>query len=106
MSDNLRILRELNNYAQEYIAEVLGISQNTYSRLEKNPEKLSAEQARKLAQLYSVTLDELLSEERPVISFCVSKNLSTDEVQALKEEVPFLREQNLQLWKRIDPKTH
>jgi transcriptional regulator with XRE-family HTH domain len=77
MTDNLRILRELNNYAQDYIAEVLGISQNTYSRLEKEPGRISADQARKLARLYKVSLEELLSEEKPVISFGSNKHPNT-----------------------------
>lgn len=47
----LRILREVSNYTQEFVAEdILGISQNTYSRREQNPDKITAEQAQKHTQ--------------------------------------------------------
>jgi transcriptional regulator with XRE-family HTH domain len=52
-TSTLKILREVNNYTQEFVAEdILGISQNTYSRLEQNPNKITAEQAQKLSELY------------------------------------------------------
>lgn len=107
--DNLRILRELNNYTQEHIAEhVLGISQNTYSRLERNPERITAEQAKKLANLYKVTIEDLLSEAKPTVSFgsCAHESTITNktEVQILKEEVNYLRRQNLELLKVLKEK--
>lgn len=104
MTDNLRILRELHNYAQAYVAEVLGMRQNSYSKLERNSGRIKAAQAQKLAQLYKVSLDELLSEERPVITFRRSTPINTDEIQTLKKEVAFLREQNSELLKRMEAK--
>ncbi len=69
-TDNLRIVREVNNFTQMYIAEeVLGIPQNAYSRLDKTPSKLTAEQAQKLAELYGISIPTLLSEGTPVITF-------------------------------------
>ncbi|MCT1526215.1 helix-turn-helix domain-containing protein [Sphingobacterium hotanense] len=69
-NSKLRIFRELNNYTQKYIAEeILHISQNTYSRLENNPRKITKEQAEKLADLYNLTIDQLLSNDTPIVSF-------------------------------------
>lgn len=69
-TSTLKILRELNDYTQEYVAEdVLGISQTTYARLEQSPSKITAEQAQKLADLYNVSLANLLSEATPIITF-------------------------------------
>jgi transcriptional regulator with XRE-family HTH domain len=66
----LRILREVNNYTQAHVSEnILGISQNTYSRLEQNPNKITAEQAQKLSALYNVSIAKLLSEVTPIIMF-------------------------------------
>lgn len=39
----LKIVREVKNYTQEQIADVLGISQNKYSRLERQPKNLTTE---------------------------------------------------------------
>lgn len=66
----MKILREVNDYTQEFVAEdVLGISQTTYARIEQNPSKITAEQAQKLSDLYKVSIANLLSESTPVITF-------------------------------------
>jgi transcriptional regulator with XRE-family HTH domain len=64
----LKILREVNNYTQEFIAETLGVDQSTYSKLEKNPKNLKADQAEKLASLYELEVSDILSSDI-VISF-------------------------------------
>lgn len=69
-NSKLKIFRELNNLTQKYVGEeVLGISQNTYSRLEQNPRKITKEQAEKLAELYNITIEQLLSNDAPIVSF-------------------------------------
>jgi transcriptional regulator with XRE-family HTH domain len=120
-TSTLKILREVNNYTQEFIAEdILGISQNTYSRLEQQPNKITAEQAQKLSELYKVSIANLLSEATPVITFkenTVTNNTNAvngyiqsntnhnnEEVQALKEEIEYLRKQNTELIKALASK--
>ena len=69
-TSTLKILREVNDYTQDFVAEdILGISQPTYARLEQNPSKITAEQAQKLSDLYKVSIANLLSEATPVITF-------------------------------------
>ncbi|WP_025146595.1 helix-turn-helix domain-containing protein [Pedobacter jeongneungensis] len=69
-NSKLRIFRELNNFTQKYVGEdILGISQNTYSRLEHNPKRINKTQAEKLAELYNITITQLLSDDTPVVSF-------------------------------------
>src|ERR1700710_2652240 len=65
----LRLFREFRNYSQEYIAEKLGITQNTYSRIENNQTKMTAERLEKLAIILNIPPMELLSEKEPVIHF-------------------------------------
>ncbi|HTN08708.1 helix-turn-helix transcriptional regulator [Agriterribacter sp.] len=118
----LKILREVKGYKQEEIADVLGISQNTYSRLERDPKSLTAEQAQKLAEFYNVGIGDLLSEAIPVITFHQPKfdnsniaylnqvendyrqpgNMS--EINSLKEEIEYLRQQNKELIKALGRK--
>lgn len=57
----LRVLREANNYTQEYVANVLDISPNTYSLLEKGQATLSVERIERLAGLYKVQLADLMN---------------------------------------------
>lgn len=115
----LKILRDLHGYKQEELAEVLNISQNSYSRLERNPKSLTADQAQKLADFYDVGIADIMSESIPVIVFKDNKIESSNNgyvghiendnrpsadaalVEALKAELEFLRKQNLELIKAL-----
>lgn len=119
-SSTLKILREVNNYTQDFVAEdILGISQTTYARLEQDPSKIKAEQAQKLSELYKVSLANLLSEATPVITF-QSKSISENnnngdngysnsatnhfhegEVKALREQNELLIKQNAELMELV-----
>ncbi len=114
-TSTLKILREVNDYTQEFVAEdILGISQNTYSRLEQNPSKITAEQAQKLADLYKVSIGTLLSEATPVLTFR-ENTISTsangyiqnntiqneNETEVLKEQNALLIKQNAELMELV-----
>lgn len=60
-SKKLKILREVNNYTQEYVARILDISQNAYSLLEKGTTKITLDRIEVLAELYNTTPAELIS---------------------------------------------
>ena len=57
---NIRSLREDNDYRQRELAEVLNVSQNTYSQYENGVIELTAEHLIKLADFYHVSVDYLL----------------------------------------------
>ena len=122
LTSTLKILRDIHNKSQNEIAEdVLGIPQNTYSRLEKDPKKLTAEQAKKLAAFYNVSVTDLLSEAAPTISFSNNKIENSNngyiqidkdqrqsfatEIASLKEEIAYLRTQNSDLIKALSGKS-
>ncbi|MBL7858162.1 MAG: helix-turn-helix transcriptional regulator [Cyclobacteriaceae bacterium] len=121
----LKILREVNNYTQEFIAEALGLDQSTYSKLERNPKKLKAEQAEKLAEIYEVSIGDLLSSEGMTIHFSghIEKNgyvnnsyevqnefadkiaaIKDGEIRTLKEQIEHLKSQNEKLMKMLESK--
>ncbi|MBX2925431.1 MAG: helix-turn-helix transcriptional regulator [Chitinophagaceae bacterium] len=116
----LKILREVNGYTQESIAEVLGISQNTYSRLERDPKSLNAEQAQKLSEFYNVSIGDLLSEVAPIITFQqitnsnntnsanggyfhsnVNQSVDSELVKALQAQNELLAKQNEELMELV-----
>ena len=51
--------RKKARYSMEAAAGELGISRPTYAKLEKNPEIIEMGMARKIADLYGVSIDEL-----------------------------------------------
>lgn len=57
---NIRALREDHGFKQRELAEILNVSQNTYSQYENGVISLTAEHLIKLAQFYHVSVDYLL----------------------------------------------
>ena len=60
LSMRLKELRKFNNYTQDYVAEVLGTTRQTYSHYETGRRKPSSETIYMLASLYNVSVDDLL----------------------------------------------
>ena len=58
--NNLKNIREDNDIKQRQIAEILNVSQNTYSQYETGVIPLTAETLIKLANYYNVSVDYLL----------------------------------------------
>ena len=66
--ENIRNLRLDNGYTQKQIAEMLGISQNTYSQYEIGVLNYPVDALIKLADFYGVSVDYLLgrtNEKKP-----------------------------------------
>ena len=63
MSETIRLIRESKGYSQEFVASKLYITQQAYSRLEKNPESITLKRLRDLAKILDVLLLTLLGEE-------------------------------------------
>lgn len=57
---NLQIIRELNNYTQTYMAERLGISQKSYSNLERAENDITVDVLLKVADIYQISLAKML----------------------------------------------
>ncbi len=63
-ADNLMELRKLNNLSQEDIAEKIGISRQTLSKYETGESLPDIERCKMLADLFGVTMDDLISYEK------------------------------------------
>ena len=56
----LRLLREQNHFSQEQLADALGISRPTYMQIEKGERELTISEAKKLAGIFSLSLESFL----------------------------------------------
>ena len=63
LKDNLVMLRKLNGYSQEQIAEKIDISRQAYAKWESGATVPDIGRAALLAQVYGVTLDSLMKTE-------------------------------------------
>ena len=59
---NIKVLREKNGYTREEVAEILGISINTYNSYEWGSRKPKLERIRQLAKLFKCTMEDLTKE--------------------------------------------
>lgn len=58
--NKLRTLREANGFKQEYVGNILGITQAGYSKIESGEVDLTITYLTKLANLYKVTPEQIL----------------------------------------------
>ena len=79
IGERLKKLRENKNMTQGDVAEALGVNTATISKYESNSLEPSIESIKKLADLYDITIDELLKDEQ----FDVSK---INVLEVLKEQ--------------------
>ena len=63
LSENLIMLRNLNGFSQEEVAEKIEISRQAYAKWESGKTVPDVEKCARLAQLYGVTVDSLLQTE-------------------------------------------
>ena len=61
LKENLAMLRNINGYSQEEIAEKIGISRQAYAKWESGPTVPDIEKCSLLAKVYGTTLDSLVS---------------------------------------------
>ncbi len=62
ISENLRTLRVRERYSMEDVAEIIGVSRQSVAKWESGESLPDIEKCVKLAKLYKVTLDVLVSE--------------------------------------------
>ncbi len=65
--ERLKELRTIKGLSQEVVANAIGVSRPTYSAIEAGTQELSLEEGKKLAALFSIGVDELLSGSIPNI---------------------------------------
>ena len=63
LKDNLVILRKMNGFSQEEVAEKIGISRQAYAKWESGATVPDVDKAAGLARIYGVTIDSLLKTE-------------------------------------------
>jgi transcriptional regulator with XRE-family HTH domain len=64
VAGNIRKIREIRNYTQDYLAAKLGISQNAYSKIELGYSKLTLERLFQISAILEVDVLELISFEK------------------------------------------
>lgn len=61
LKENISMLRSVNGYSQEEVAEIVGVSRQAYAKWEKGETVPDVDRCQKLAELYGVTIDSLVN---------------------------------------------
>lgn len=77
IGSRLRKLRMDRGYKQEYMAEVLKVSQKTYSNMENDKSSISIDTLKKIANEYKIDLIELLNDDKTIVQYNHSIDNST-----------------------------
>lgn len=64
LSKFIQQLRKKNNLTQEFLASKIGVSRPTYIQIEKGERDLTITEAKKLSAIFSMSLEDLLSENK------------------------------------------
>lgn len=82
LQENLRKIRTLKDFSQEYVAEHIGVSTSSYARYESGKAGINIDHVIKLARLYRMSIDEIVHFGDP--SF---KNRPRDHLYAKKIKI-------------------
>ncbi len=66
--DYIKSLRENNRLTQEYLAEKIGVSRPTYIQIEQGQRDLTVTEARKMADVFGLSLEDFLAEKIKSVS--------------------------------------
>ena len=61
--NKIRMLREGIGFSQQYVANKLNITQQAYSKLEKNPDTATLERLRKLSEILGVNVNSIVGND-------------------------------------------
>ncbi|HAF32960.1 helix-turn-helix domain-containing protein [Sphingobacterium sp. UBA7038] len=65
----LKIIRDENNWSQDFVAEKLGMSQAAYSKLESGQTKLTFDRAIQLSKVYDIEPEYFFSDDSKFIHY-------------------------------------
>lgn len=108
-------LRELKNVTQEYMAQELGISQNAYSKIEREETDVSFSRLEQIAKILDINILDIIGFDEKKLFFGISENrdnsnngviintgLNDKERLLYEQTLNQLREENVYLKKILD----
>lgn len=99
IAERIKLLRKELGLTQEEVAEQLGVSRATVSQMESGERKITAEELYKLANIFNVTADEILDNEKSIeVVLEKSKVQSNKKRNSIRISVP---QKNIKKFKEV-----
>ncbi|MCU0653066.1 MAG: DUF4065 domain-containing protein [Candidatus Pacebacteria bacterium] len=83
----IKTLREKNKLTQEYLAGEIGVSRPTYMQIEQGQRDLTVTEARKLADIFCLALEDFLAEKTMTVKIKTKKKVKSAETD-IRIDVP------------------
>lgn len=87
LAENIRILRKNKGIPQEELSAVLDVSRQTISKWENETSEPSLDRLVKLADIFKVSLDELIREEIKPVDLFGSQDKTTTNTKDIEEDI-------------------
>lgn len=90
--DKIRVMREINQWSQEEMAEKLAMSPNGYAKIERGQSSINLEKLQQIAQIFNIDVVELISQQDRSFFFSIGDNthnhnyVGVNEVVAMENE--------------------
>ena len=75
-SEKINIMREMNQWTQEEVAEKLGMSTTGYAKIERGQTNVSVEKLKQIAQVFNLNVAQLLDDDERFVICSIGDNHS------------------------------
>ena len=96
-SEKIKIMREMNQWTQEEVAEELGMSTTGYAKIERGQTNVSVEKLKQIAQVFNLNVAQLLDDERFVMCSIGDNNSNYNNYFGTNEKLSLENEKLKQL---------
>lgn len=90
LADNIKKIREEKDFLQKQVATHIGVDKSTYSKIEKGTREVTVKELQKMAELFNVSIDQIVNFEGDVPKEVTVQDKTTVEqmnlIQQLEEE--------------------
>lgn len=100
--DRIRVMREINQWSQEEMAEKLDMSPNGYAKIERGQSSINLEKLQKIAHIFNINVVELISQQDKSFFFSIGDNTNNHNYIGVNELIAMENEKLKQLLKAKD----
>ncbi|MBK0395891.1 helix-turn-helix domain-containing protein [Kingella bonacorsii] len=92
--EKIRVLREINQWSQEEMAEKLSMSPNGYAKIERGQSNINIEKLKQIAQIFNIDVVELFATQDKSFFFSIGDNTNNQNYVGSDEKL-LLENKNL-----------
>ena len=115
LAHKIRLKRKEKGYSQDYMADQLGITSSTYSKIERGETRLDVDRLKQIVEVLEVDILDLLSEDSIIVAYngdcsvngynAIESYRNDDQakvwermVNHMREEITTLRQEMIGCW--------